>query len=127
MGNTSNKELKTYNARNGDKMTILYKADRASVGAKESKPDRKWHVNIQKCDEEEWHNELMSGVEIYQWFDTRGTMAPKAFLFAEKLLEQQHASPRPHSQRKNSKFLSVISPRGRSSNNLRIPVAQRCD
>ena len=105
MGNTANRDFKTHNARNGDKITILDNCTRAQ-------PACKHHVNIKKNGEEEWHNELMDAIEIYRWFDARGTMVPKHFLYAEELLQQ------PQLPRRSSRFLRVISPS--SSGNMKL-------
>merc|ERR1712212_755094 len=107
MGNTSNKDFKTYNARNGDKITILDHCSQAG-------PACKHHVNIRKSEEEEWHNEIMDAIEIYRWFDSRGTMVPKHFLYVEELLQE------PQLPRRSSKFLTVLSPTRSSSSKMKL-------
>eukprot|EP01084_Bolivina_argentea_P072751 132079_1 len=70
----------TYTAANNDVITILMNP----MCEKEGPRSCKHHVNIKRFDQSDYNNEIMTGYQIYEWFESRNSQIPPHFLYTKE-------------------------------------------
>ena len=80
------KQFAVYTAPNGDSITILNACNKVL-------PSCEHHVNIKGVDDDDFENDIMTGTDIYRWFNDRNCAIPKHFVYC-----QQFATDKPRTQ-----------------------------
>merc|ERR1712154_695746 len=68
-------DCETYVASNRDSITIQMDHDCKRA----ARSEHHYHVNLKRSNNRDYHNEIMTGIEIHQWFKLRYMEVPRHF------------------------------------------------